>query len=206
MLLLLALAVAADSTPRARLTAAPDTLRLCVVPGSGTVYRTGVPGTPARCLRDSHAQVVLPMGAPTAAAAEPGPAGAAGATGAAGPAGPPGAPGAPGATGAAGPPGPVGPAGPRGPQGAPGSAGVSDIAPVTAEFTVGAGADVQAAATCPAGKNALTGGYVSAAGSLWNVSASLPGPTLESWVVEARNAGGAAQRLVVMAVCVRVAP
>jgi hypothetical protein len=219
MLLLLALAVAADSTPRVPATAAAaDTLRLCVVPGSGTVYRTGVPGTPARCLRDSHTQVALPMGAVAAArgdqgpAGPAGPAGAAGASGAPGATGPAGPAGPPGAAGPAGPSGPAGPVGPPGPQGVPGPAGpagragVSDIAPVTATLVVGPGADVQLAATCPAGKNALTGGYVSDAGSAWSVSSNLPGPSLESWVVGARNTGSGSQIITVTAVCVRVAP
>lgn len=220
MLLLLALA-AADSTPRARtldVTASvADTLHLCVVPGSGTVYRIAAAGAPARCVRDTHARLAVPFGGagaagpqgdagPTGPAGAPGPEGPAGTAGAAGTAGPQGAPGPAGPPGAAGAIGPAGPPGAQGPPGPAGSTGITDIAPVTATFTVGAGATLRGEANCPTGKNAFVGGYASDPGARWNVSANLPGSALTSWIVEVQNTGSTSQGLTVTAVCVLVAP
>ncbi len=112
-----------------------EPIRACYVPASGTIYRIGVPGTPAACLASSHQpmvwQVTGPAGAPgeqgpQGERGEQGPAGAAGSGGADGTPGPQGEPGPVGPAGAAGPQGDPGPAGPVGPQGPAGAGGTTD--------------------------------------------------------------------------------
>lgn len=126
---------------------APETVRICSIPGP-----TGAQG-PAG-----------PQG-PT------GPRGPMGPTGAAGPAGTPGAAGPRGATGAAGPAGPQGPTGPQGSTGAPGPAGAQGgtgpagaQGPIGAQGPVGpqgpmgpAGATGAAGSQGPAGAQGLPG-------------------------------------------------
>ena len=82
------LGAAANST-----IAADSVITVCIVPGSGTVYRVGATGTPADCLQTADTRLTLhttgvagPMG-PTGAMGSTGPAGATGATGATGAAG-----------------------------------------------------------------------------------------------------------------------
>jgi hypothetical protein len=93
-----------------------DFIRACYVPVSGTIYRIGLPNTPAACLASDH----IPFAFPSSTVV--GPQGPAGPTGAAGPVG---------ATGAIGPtgiPGMVGPTGSQGPQGATGAQGIQGVA------------------------------------------------------------------------------
>lgn len=120
---------------------------VCVVPGSGTVYRVGVQATPQTCVDPSHVAVRLNLQGPTGPAGpqgerglqgETGPEGERGPQGEAGPqgerglqgevghagaTGAPGPQGPAGATGAAGVQGPQGEAGPQGAQGNDGPAG-----------------------------------------------------------------------------------
>jgi hypothetical protein len=128
-----------------------DFIRGCYVPVSGTIYRIGVPGTPAACVANTHVEfsfpsstVIGPVGptGATGATGPVGPTGAAGATGPMGMVGPTGAegqPGATGATGAAGPVGQTGPTGAVGPTGAIGPTGVTGpMGPTGATGPVGA--------------------------------------------------------------------
>src|SRR5690606_2199234 len=114
----------------------PDArIDLCMVPGAGTVYRIGIPGAPAGCLRADHTRISFNAVGPRGAPGEPGPQGPRGEAGGPGPQGerggrgdtgapgPKGDPGPEGARGPAGPPGPAGPRGPAGERGAPGEPG-----------------------------------------------------------------------------------
>lgn len=112
--------------------AAEGRIDICVVPGSGTVYRVGVIGAPAECLRNTHTALSLNLQGVTGAQ---GPQGIKGDSGVAGPAGEQGLPGIQGETGptgpkgdsgavgSQGPPGEVGPTGPQGATGNPGAVG-----------------------------------------------------------------------------------
>ena len=106
---------------------------------------------------------------PTGGVGPQGEVGPAGATGAIGPkgdtgaTGPKGDTGATGATGAQGPMGPQGLMGPLGPQGLPGISGFQ-IAGNSATVSVPGNSTTTLAATCPAGKIAITGGYDSSTG------------------------------------------
>jgi hypothetical protein len=73
------------ATARAQNQAVPDSVRACVVPGTGTIYRIGASGG---CLATTHTLLTWSTRGPA------GVAGPAGPTGAAGPAGPPGPSGA----------------------------------------------------------------------------------------------------------------
>ena len=95
---------------------ATDTLTLCMVPASGTLYRTGVANAPASCVASSHVAYRIVPGAP-------GPAGGGGAAGAAGPRGEQGPAGTAGPAGTSVPQGPQGASGLQGPQGLPGVQG-----------------------------------------------------------------------------------
>ncbi len=141
-----------------------EAIDLCIVPGSGTAYRVGGPGTPTSCVAPSHSRLTLnlvgpvgptgPEGAkgdsgatgavgPAGAKGDSGPQGIAGEMGPAGTQGEPGAKGDPGEAGAQGEPGPKGdpgdpgPAGANGAAGAPGPAGVPGAAgaPGTTDHT-----------------------------------------------------------------------
>lgn len=144
-----------SSAASAALAQHTDAIDLCIVPGSGTAYRVGGPGTPTDCLAASHSRLTLNLVGPVGPAGPVGAKGDSGATGAVGPAGakgdsgpqgvmgemgPAGAQGEPGATGDPGEPGaqgepgergeagPAGPAGADGAAGAPGPAGVPGAA------------------------------------------------------------------------------
>lgn len=128
--------------------------------------------------------------------------GTTGLTGATGPIGPTGLTGATGATGATGPIGPgggaTGPAGPTGPSGASGATVVSSGASPNP-----AGAQSNAAATCPAGMRALGGGASSSSTSvLVNINSSFPiGSPPTAWLVFMNNNSGAPATFTVYAVC-----
>ncbi len=187
-------------------------ISICVVPGSGTVYRVGVTGAPSKCLQPSHQLLKLnltgvqgEMG-PAGPAGEAGPAGAAGAAGVAGsagvagevgpigPAGPVGAVGATGAVGSAGAigapgvAGSVGPAGPSGPSGATGVAG--PVGPTGATGATGAAG--VAGPVGPAGANGADGvaGTVGPAGPVGPAGAD--GPMGEQGSVGPAGAAGVA--------------
>jgi hypothetical protein len=106
---------------------------------------------------------------PTGPVGPQGEVGPAGATGAVGPkgdtgaTGPKGDTGATGATGAQGPMGPQGFMGPMGPQGLPGISGFQ-IAGNSTTVSVPGNSTTTLAATCPAGKIAIAGGYDSSTG------------------------------------------
>jgi len=103
------------------------------------VYRFKAQGTPDACTNQKHIQFSWN---------QEGPAGASGATGAVGPQG---------AEGAQGPQGVEGAQGPQGPEGPPGLAnvGFQDYP----DFQVNPGETRTFAVQCPAGKQALSGGY-----------------------------------------------
>ncbi|MDF1506073.1 hypothetical protein PYV61_24175, partial [Roseisolibacter sp. H3M3-2] len=93
-----------------------DTARVqvCVVPGSGTTYRVGAAGLPAKCLKDSHTLLTLnAQGTPGEKGAK-GDAGERGATGERGERGERGETGVAGAAGLAGAHGATGAQGPAG--------------------------------------------------------------------------------------------
>jgi hypothetical protein len=136
---------------------------VCVVPGSGTVYRIGLPGTPTNCVQTSHSRITVNAGGVA------GPTGAMGATGAVGPAGPIGATGpqglngdigpagAVGPAGQAGTPGAAGPTGPMGPGGAAGAAGATGAASTVPGPMGPAGALGAQGPTGPMGATGVTG-------------------------------------------------
>ena len=50
----------AQTAPVSKSVGSPEPqISLCVVPGSGTVYRIGIAGTPVRCLQESHTLLTL---------------------------------------------------------------------------------------------------------------------------------------------------
>lgn len=98
-------------------------ITMCYVPASGTVYRIGVPNTPADCVNPLHVKFSFNQEGPEGPAGPPGAPGATGPQGPAGPQGLPGPTGATGLTGAIGPQGPAGAAGPQGPKGDNGAVG-----------------------------------------------------------------------------------
>ena len=182
------------STARAQQTSAPEVIRACFVPASGTIYRIGVSGGPTAC-RGGHVEMQWNAGGP---AGTPGPAGEQG------PAGP------------AGPAGPQGPQGDPGPQGPPGPAGSGTaLAPLTVRDSTDIlpGRFGRAIATCPTGTTLLGGGFqfsffdrafTKIVGSLPVQTSGSPGPN--AWSAEAFNddvSTGATRRIYAYVLCTR---
>jgi hypothetical protein len=123
--------------------------------------------------------------------------------GARGPAGVRGAPGPAGPAGAAGPAGPAGPAGAAGAQGPPGPVSLTYAS--SAETPLPAGAQVTAAAVCPAGMVVTGGGgftestdpAVSINTSDWGATGSVP----DVWIVAMNNQSATATTFFVDAIC-----
>ena len=137
----------------------PDgTYLLTVMRGKGAVDRDSFHFT-----TQSAAQS---LAGPAGADGAMGPQGPAGAPGPAGPAGPAGAVGPQGPAGVMGPMGPIGPMGPAGPQGPAGTGGLDPVEVVAMlssplPVNVAAAGTVSGDATCPAGKQAIGGGFQS---------------------------------------------
>jgi hypothetical protein len=115
---------------------------------------------------------------------DPGPQGVPGQPGAKGDPGPQGLP------GAKGDPGPQGDPGPKGDPGLQGAPGLSEYQSIPVSQPIAAAGGYIFDAACPAGKTALSGGYVLPAGSsvqeshprdgdpsVWRLAFSVPGPT-----------------------------
>ena len=148
-----------------------DTLSVCMVPASGTLYRVGVAQAPNGCVVTTHVLFRLTSGAAGSAglAGLTGPAGATGLTGAAGPSGP---------SGAIGPVGPAGPAGIQGPAGqtgARGATGILDRLIVSKSQVVPTNGLVQTFVQCPAGRVAINGGLQQNAAPAAQFAGSFPG-------------------------------
>jgi len=204
--------VAAQQTGSAQPSAPEDRIEVCVVPGSGTVYRVGASGTSSSCLKSTHTRLSINLtGVPGATGATgaagdsgatgaQGPAGATGSnglTGPVGPAGPSGNDGAAGAgtvgaTGATGPAGPTGPTGAAGTAGATGATGATGAAGGTATYErrTGTPAPFNGSGTtsttvsCTAGKKVVGGGYTLTGSPLVLSSASVNRATADdTWSV-----------------------
>ena len=138
---------------------------------------------------------------PVGPAGPAGPVGPAGSTRAAGPAGPQGQvgaagpqgnTGATGSQGAQGPQGPQGLMGPLGPQGVPGISGHQIVYTALTTLTLNGNATTTMNATCPVGKNVISGGYESSVGAwILHPVASFP-PAVNMWRVTLRLSQDAA--------------
>ena len=167
-------------------TTADERIEVCIVPGSGTVYRVGVANTPAQCLQSSHQRVSLNLtGVPGAT----GPQGVEGPQGETGPAGP---------QGEMGPQGIQGPQGPKGDQGDPGSASLV-IEQVTQPYP-GVSGRVTRTVSCTPGQIAIGGGYSVAGESDWYTFASHATADGTGWSVTG-NTFGPMVNLSVIAYC-----
>ena len=128
--------------------------------------------------------------------------GATGPTGATGATGDTGATGPIGATGTAGPIGPAGPTGATGPAGTNGTTGYEVV--VSAPVPTTGSSSVVVKATCPAGKQAVSGGYSEITGNGMLVLAMGPATTNspnDSWSVKAQRVQSAAT-FTVTAICI----
>lgn len=196
--------VAAQQTGSAQPTAIQeDRIEVCVVPGSGTVYRVGVSGTSSNCLKPTHTRLSINLTGVPGATGATGAAGDSGATGAQGPAG---ATGSIGLTGAVGPAGPsgvdgaagtgttgaTGAAGPTGPAGATGATGATGAAGGTATYERRTGTvtpfswsgTTSTTVSCTAGKKVVGGGYTITGSPLVLTSAAVNRATADdTWSV-----------------------
>ena len=163
-----------------------DTLSVCMVPASGTLYRIGLLGAPPTCVASTHVPYKLLPGAtgPAGAAGQPGvpgvsgqpgAAGAAGPAGAAGAAGSAGAPGVPGSPGPQGSTGPAGSMGPVGPTGQIGPSGITGRRLISQLLTVETATLFQSSLTCPSGFVPISGGIRQTAAPAAVFAGSHPG-------------------------------
>jgi hypothetical protein len=121
--------------------------------------------------------------------------------------------GTPGPAGPAGPKGDAGPAGapgPAGPQGAPGLSGYEVVHGPTVDSGAGPRGDMQAIATCPAGKVPIGGGGVDSAiigapgGQVGHVEYSRPTPNGRGWMVGFTQDADADARISAWVICAKV--
>ena len=126
-------------------------------------------------------------------------------------AGVPGPAGPKGDAGPTGPAGPSGPAGPAGAQGAPGVSGYEIVHGPTVESGAGPRGDMQATATCPAGKAPLGGGggvdsaiLGAPGGQLGWVEYSRPTPNGRGWMVGFTEDADADAKISAWVICGKV--
>jgi hypothetical protein len=180
--------------------AVTDTLSLCMVPASGTLYRIGVAGAPTTCLSATHVPYRI----------VPGVAGAEGPQGRVGDVGPRGEPGPAGASGAAGPAGPVGPAGsmgPAGPQGVRGPSGLEDRIRIAQQLIVNTNTLFSTFVRCPTGYLPISGGVQQTSAPAAIFAGSYPGSpeTFDEnlWHVSVYNQTPSIRTVTIYALCVR---
>jgi hypothetical protein len=98
-------------------------------------------------------------------------------------------------------PGPPGPAGPQGPQGPPGPVNLAGITKVEATEPIPAGGFEVAAAICPSGQRAISGGgtVITASGGLWVSEAD---DTRTAWLAGGEDLAGGGGDVTAVAYCV----